>query len=127
MPSKVEATKELIWQVEQELGITDRDEATRIADWVAQHTENEGAARAAMFFDDEGCGPYCSWCGGMWGICVHGSDSDWYKRADDCATCRHAKDGHDGEGGKCQGGDSTGTGYFTRCKCAAYAAPTPTE
>lgn len=79
MPEQMQAPRELIWRVEQDLGITDRDEATRIADWAAQVIEETGAAQAVMHFDEEGCGPYCSWCGAIWGLCGHAADSEWYK------------------------------------------------
>lgn len=121
MPQRMQATREFVWQIEDEFDITDRALSTRIANWVVQHVEDEGASRAAMTFTEDGGGPLCSWCGGIWGLCVHGSDSEWYKADDDCASCGHSKDGHDG-GGKCLGGDT----ITHRCRCATYTAPPET-
>lgn len=124
MPQKVKATRELIWRVESEIDIVNRALTERIADWVAQEVERVGASRAAMTFTEEGAGPLCSWCGTIWGICVHGGDSEWYKRPDDCAGCSHAKDYHSGGESKCHSGDPTGGGHIIRCTCATYTKPT---
>lgn len=119
MPQQQQATRDLVWRVEEDLGVTDRAQAEKIADWAAQLVEDTGAARASMHFDNEGAGPWCSWCGSMWGMCVHGNDSEWYKADDDCAGCGHAKDGHDHDEGKCRSGDT----ITHMCKCTSYTAP----
>lgn len=122
MPENMLARREYVHQVEYDLGITDRAQATKIADWAVREIERAGAARAAMTFTEDGGGPLCSWCGAIWGLCVHGSDSEWYKADDDCAECGHAKDGHDGDGGKCQSGDT----ITHRCRCTTYTEPPET-
>lgn len=70
-PVDVQASNKFIHQVQLELEIEDRDEATRIADWAARKMDRFGALRARPVFDDEGNGPQCSYCDTSWPLCGH--------------------------------------------------------
>lgn len=69
-PKPMLATKKLIREVQDALGIPD-DKATEAADWVANKMERFGASSAAPIFSMEGSGPSCSWCGMIWPLCGH--------------------------------------------------------
>lgn len=69
-PRPMQATKKLIREVQEALGIPD-DKAEEAADWVANKMERFGAASAQPVFDMEGSGPNCSWCGAIWPLCGH--------------------------------------------------------
>lgn len=65
------ATKEYVNYVSRTLQIDDLDFAARIADFTVREIEHYGAKSAALYFDDEGSGPWCSWCGSLAGLCKH--------------------------------------------------------
>lgn len=64
------ATWEYVAEVAARLNL-DRDTAERVADYVLAEVEREGTFRATLVFDAEGCGPLCSWCGALAGLCYH--------------------------------------------------------
>ena len=65
------ATVDYVRDVEQALTITDRGLAQRVADFVINEIDRVGSQSAVMYFDSDGCGPLCSWCGGAAGLCGH--------------------------------------------------------
>lgn len=69
-PRRMQATKKLIREVQDALGIAD-DKAFEAADWVANKMERFGASSAQPVFDMDGSGPNCSWCGMIWPFCGH--------------------------------------------------------
>lgn len=69
-PKPMVATKKLIREVQDALGIPD-DKAVEAADWVANKLERYGAYFAQPVFDMEGNGPSCSFCGMIWPLCGH--------------------------------------------------------
>lgn len=70
-PPTAKASQTLIDQVRFELDIEDRDQATRIADWVAGKLQRFEAFEARPVFDMDGMGPQCSTCGQIWPLCGH--------------------------------------------------------
>jgi len=74
-PPPMKATKKLIREVQDALGIPD-ERATEAADWVADKMERFGARSAQPVFDMDGQGPMCSWCGMVWPLCGHQHQSE---------------------------------------------------
>lgn len=66
----ITATREYIAEVAHLLDL-DTEAAERVADYVLAEVEREGTFRATLTFDDAGCGPFCSWCGAIGGLCYH--------------------------------------------------------
>lgn len=68
------AAREYVAEVAQLLDL-DSDVAARVADYVLAEIEREGTCRAALMIpaagENAGCGPYCSWCGALGGMCYH--------------------------------------------------------
>lgn len=64
------ANREYVAEVAALLNL-DRETAERVADYVLAEIEREGTFRAKAVFDMEGCGPTCSWCGSIGGLCYH--------------------------------------------------------
>ena len=69
-PRPMQATKKLIHEVQEALGIPDH-RAVEAADWVANKMERFGASMAQPVFTMDGSGPSCSWCGMIWPLCGH--------------------------------------------------------
>lgn len=69
------ANRDYIAVTQRELGLTDDDLATRIADYVLGELERLGSsnARLVMPVDRQGddAGPCCSWCWSLGGLCSH--------------------------------------------------------
>ncbi len=66
-PPRMTASKEFVREVAIVLdGVED---ATALADWVADKMERFGARTARPVFDMDGNGPQCSWCGQIWPLC----------------------------------------------------------
>lgn len=65
------APLDYVRDVEHATGITDRALAQRVADFVVNEIERVGSESAVMYFDRDGRGPLCSWCGGIAGYCGH--------------------------------------------------------
>jgi hypothetical protein len=66
----ITATREYVAEVAALLNL-DPDTAERVADYVLAEVEREGTFRAKLTFDDEGNGPFCSWCRAIGGLCYH--------------------------------------------------------
>jgi hypothetical protein len=66
----ITASREYVAEVAALLDL-DSETAERVADYVLAEVEREGTFRASLTFDDEGCGPFCSWCGALGGLCYH--------------------------------------------------------
>jgi hypothetical protein len=64
------ASREYVAEVAALLGL-DSETAERVADYVLAEIEREGTFRATLTFDDEGNGPFCSWCRAIGGLCYH--------------------------------------------------------
>ena len=68
------AAREYVAEVAQLLDLDD-ETAARVADYVLAEVEREGTHRAELMFpaagDNAGCGPHCSWCGALSGMCYH--------------------------------------------------------
>jgi hypothetical protein len=66
----ITASREYVAEVAAVLDL-DHDTAERVADYVLAEIEREGTFRATLTFDDEGNGPFCSWCRAIGGLCYH--------------------------------------------------------
>lgn len=66
----ITASREYVAEVAALLDL-DSETAGRVADYVLAEVEREGTFRATLTFDTEGCGPFCSWCGALGGLCYH--------------------------------------------------------
>ncbi len=64
------ANREYVAEVATLLDL-DSETAARVADYVLAEIEREGTFRAILTFDDEGNGPFCSWCRAIGGLCYH--------------------------------------------------------
>jgi hypothetical protein len=64
------ATREYVAEVAALLDL-DRETAERVADYVLAEIEREGTFRARLVLDEEGNGPFCTWCGAIAGLCFH--------------------------------------------------------
>jgi hypothetical protein len=68
------ASREYIAEVAQLLDL-DAAAAERVADYVLAEMERDGTRRAELMFpaagENAGCGPYCSYCGALGGLCYH--------------------------------------------------------
>lgn len=68
------ASREYVAEVATLLDL-DPETAERVADYVLAEIEREGTFRAELAFpadgENAGCGPFCSWCGAIGGLCYH--------------------------------------------------------
>lgn len=64
------ATREYVAEVAALLDL-DSETAERVADYVLAEVEREGTFRAMLTLDEEGNGPFCSWCRSIGGLCYH--------------------------------------------------------
>jgi hypothetical protein len=68
------AAREYVAEIARILDLDD-DAAERVADYVLAEIEREGTCRAELMFpaagENAGCGPFCSWCGAISGMCYH--------------------------------------------------------
>lgn len=70
-PPNIVPTRDFIHQIMRDLDIEDREVAARVAQYVVDQIEEKGGASAQLYFDEEGSGPFCSWCDRIGGLCAH--------------------------------------------------------
>jgi hypothetical protein len=74
------ATHEYVRRVAADLDLC-RDEAERVADYIAREIERVGGSDARLVLIVDGLGnPHCSWCWALMGLCPHiaGGQSEHY-------------------------------------------------